>query len=197
VLLANSEDTIVNQAKWLHVIKQETLRMAKLTGDLLYLTEMEDSRSAMMRAEFDLSEAVETIMLTMEAVIFEKELQLDYDIEPGFTVNGSSEQIKQVIMILLDNAIKYAGPRGSIEIALKKQHQDVVLSVTNTGEGIASEHLHRIFDRFYRMDSSRSRSQGGHGLGLAIAKSIVDQHGGKLYAKSELGKSTTFYLHLG
>lgn len=196
VLLANSEDTIVNQAKWLHVIKQETLRMTKLTGDLLYLTEMEDSRSAMMRAEFDLSEAVETIMLTMEAVIFEKELHLDYDIDPGLTANGSSEQIKQVIMILLDNAIKYAGPRGSIEIALKKQHQDVVLSVTNTGEGIASEHLHRIFDRFYRTDSSRSRAQGGHGLGLAIAKSIVDQHGGKLYAKSELGESTTFYLHL-
>lgn len=135
-------------------------------------------------------------MLTMEAVIFEKELRLDYDIEPGLTVNGSSEQIKQVIMILLDNAIKYAGPRGAIEIALRKQHQDVVLSVTNTGEGIASEHLHRIFDRFYRTDASRSRAQGGHGLGLAIAKSIVDRHGGKLYAKSELGESTTFYLHL-
>ncbi|WP_138751345.1 sensor histidine kinase [Paenibacillus sinopodophylli] len=196
VLLANSEDTIVNQAKWLYVIKQETLRMAQLTGDLLYLTEMEDSRAIMMHVEFDLSDAVETIMLTMEAVIFEKELQLDYDIEPGLTVNGSSEQIKQVIMILLDNAIKYAGPRGSINIALKKQHQDVVLSVTNTGEGIAAEHLHRIFDRFYRTDSSRSRTQGGHGLGLAIAKSIVDQHNGRLYARSELGESTTFYLHL-
>lgn len=196
VLLANREDTIENQAKWLHVIKQETHRMAKLTGDLLYLTEMEDSRSAMMRAEFDLSEAVETIMLTMEAVIFEKELRLDYDIEPGLAVIGSSEQIKQVIMILLDNAIKYAGSRGSIAITLKKQNQDVVLSVTNTGEGIAPEHLHRIFDRFYRTDASRSRAQGGHGLGLAIAKSIVEQHGGKLYAKSELGESTTFYLHL-
>ncbi|MGO4544147.1 sensor histidine kinase [Paenibacillus sp. 2TAB23] len=196
VLLANSEDTIVNQAKWLHVIKQETVRMSKLTGDLLYLTEMEDARSAMMHAEFDLSEAVETIMLTMEAVIFEKELQLKYEIEPGLTVIGSIEQIKQVIMILLDNAIKYTGPRGVIEIELKKQHQDVVLSVTNTGEGIASEQLHRIFDRFYRTDSSRSRTQGGHGLGLAIAKSIVDQYGGKLYAKSEIGESTTFYLHL-
>ncbi|MCR2806974.1 sensor histidine kinase [Paenibacillus soyae] len=197
VLLANREDTISNQAKWLHVIKQETQRMAKLTGDLLYLTQMEDSRTTMMFADFDLSEAVETIMLTMEAVIFEKELGLDYQIEPGLTVNGSSEQIKQVIMILLDNAIKYAGPRGSIAIALKRQHQDVVLSVSNTGEGIAPEHLHRIFDRFYRTDASRSRSQGGHGLGLAIAKSIVEQHGGKLYAKSEPGEMTTFYLHLG
>ena len=83
VLLGSREDTIANQAKWLNVIKQETHRMAKLTGDLLYLTEMEDSRSAMMYAEFDLSEAVETIILTMEAVIFEKELHLDYDIEPG------------------------------------------------------------------------------------------------------------------
>ena len=100
-------------------------------------------------------------------------------------------------MILLDNAIKYAGSCGSIAIALKKQHQDVVLTVANTGEGIAPEHLHRIFDRFYRTDTSRSRAQGGHGLGLAIAKSIVEQHGGKLYAKSEPGEWTTFYLHLG
>ncbi|MEK3884350.1 HAMP domain-containing sensor histidine kinase [Paenibacillus sp. PL2-23] len=196
VLLANREDTIANQAKWLHVIKQETNRMAKLTGDLLYLTEMEHTRSAVLYAEFDLSDAVETIMLTMEAVIYEKELRLSYDIEPGLTAHGSSEQMMQVIMILLDNAIKYTEPHGSIEIALKKQQHDVVLTVANTGDGIAPEHLHRIFDRFYRTDPSRSRGQGGHGLGLAIAKSIVEQHGGKLYARSEPGKLTTFYLHL-
>lgn len=197
VLLAARDETIANQEKWLHYIKQETTRMAKLTSDLLYLTEMEDARTAVLYADFDLSDALETIMLTMEAVIYEKQLRLDYDIEPGIKTHGSAEQIKQVIMILLDNAIKYAAPRGAISITLRRQHQhDAVLSVTNTGEGIAPEHLGRIFDRFYRTDASRSRAQGGHGLGLAIAKSIVDQHGGKLYARSTVGESTTFFLLL-
>lgn len=196
MLLANPEDTIGNQAKWLHYIKLETDRMAKLTNDLLYLTEMESTRVTMLHMPFNMSEAVETILLTMEAVIFEKQLQLDYDIEPDLMVHGSSEQIKQVVFILLDNAIKYTYPNGSLTISLKTQHHDVVLTVSNTGEGIAPEHLSRIFDRFYRTDASRSRQRGGYGLGLAIAKSIVEQHRGKLYGKSSVGATTSFYLHL-
>ncbi|WP_270166800.1 sensor histidine kinase [Paenibacillus sp. SYP-B4298] len=196
VLLANKEDTIAQQAKWLHYIKSETSRMTKLTNDLLYLTEMDDSRTRMVHAKFNLSEAVENSILTMEAVIFEKQIRLDYNIEANLMVNGSSEQIKQVIMILLDNAVKYTVPKGTVEVMLKKQHHETVLAIRNTGEGIAPEHLTRIFDRFYRADSSRARKQGGHGLGLAIAKSIVDQHKGKLYAASTVGESTTFYMHL-
>ncbi|MFM9278582.1 sensor histidine kinase [Paenibacillus jiagnxiensis] len=196
VLLSNGTDTIQNQTKWLQYIKSETERMTKLTNDLLYLTEMDDSRTGLLFSRFDMSEAVETIILTMEAVIFEKQIKLDYDIEPGLTVLGSSEQIKQVVMILLDNAVKYTPPSGKVTVALKKQHNDVVLAVSNTGEGIAPEHLHRIFDRFYRTDTSRARKQGGYGLGLAIAKSIIDQHKGKIYTKSVAGESTTFYVQL-
>jgi signal transduction histidine kinase len=197
VLLANQEDTIRQQAKWLHYIKSETERMAKLTNDLLYLTEMDDSRTGMIHAPFNLSEAVENIILTMEAVIFEKNVALEYDIEPDLTVHGNSEQIKQVVMILLDNAVKYTGPKGEVRLSLRKQHNDVLLAVTNTGEGIAPEHLTRIFDRFYRTDTSRARKQGGYGLGLAIAKSIVEQqHKGKIYARSVAGESATFYVQL-
>ncbi|RRJ62672.1 GHKL domain-containing protein [Paenibacillus oralis] len=196
VLLAGGPDTAENQAKWLHYIKSETERMAKLTGDLLYLTQMDDARTEMLYSKFDLSEAVETIILTMEAVIFEKELSLDYEMEPNLTAYGNSEQIKQVVMILLDNAVKYAGPQGSIRVSLHKQYGEAVLEVSNTGEGIAPEHLTRIFDRFYRTDASRSRKQGGYGLGLAIAGSIVEQHRGRIYAKSTPGESTTFYVHL-
>lgn len=196
VLLSNSEDTIYNQAKWLHYIKSETERMTKLTNDLLYLTEMDDSRANMIYRKFNMSEAVENIILTMEAVIFEKNVSLDYEIEPDLMVLGSSEQIKQVVMILLDNAVKYTSAKGTVTMSLQKQQNDVVLAVTNTGEGIAAEHLTRIFDRFYRTDSSRARKQGGYGLGLAIAKSIIDQHKGKIYAKSTVGESTSFYVHL-
>lgn len=170
--------------------------MTRLTNDLLYLTEMDDYRASMIFSNFNMSEAVENIILTMEAVIFEKHVSLHYDIEPHLAVYGNSEQIKQVIMILLDNAVKYTNPKGSVTLSLKKQNNDVILSVTNTGEGIAAEHLTRIFDRFYRTDASRVRKQGGYGLGLAIAKSIIEQHKGKIYAKSVAGESTTFYVNL-
>ena len=196
VLLANPDETIRSQSKWLHYIKGETERMSRLTGDLLYLTEMEDARPTMMHSTFDLSETAENLILTMEAVIFEKELSLEYDITPGLTIEGSSQQMQQVIMILLDNAIKYCNPRGSITLTLHRHNQQTVLSVSNTGEGIAPQHLDRIFDRFYRTDASRARSQGGHGLGLAIAKSIVEQHGGRIEAKSTVGESTTFSIYL-
>ncbi|WP_339306183.1 HAMP domain-containing sensor histidine kinase [Paenibacillus sp. FSL L8-0435] len=196
VLLANQEDTIANQAKWLHYIKSETERMTGLTNDLLYLTQMDDSRSTMIHAKFNMSDAVESIILPMEAVIFEKNISLDYNIEPNLTVYGNSEQIKQVILILLDNAVKYSGPKGAVNVTLQKQNNDVVLAVSNTGEGIAPEHLDRIFDRFYRTDSSRARKHGGHGLGLAIARSIVDQHKGELYARSVVGEGATFYVRL-
>ncbi|WP_373231904.1 sensor histidine kinase [Cohnella sp.] len=196
VLLSNSEDTIHNQSKWLHRIKSETDRMKTLTNDLLYLTEMDDSRARMIFTNFNVSEAVESVVLTMEAVIFEKSISLSYEIEPDLTVRGNSEQIKQVVMILLDNSIKYTSPKGSIAVALRKRHNDILLSVTNSGEGIPPEHLERIFDRFYRVDQSRSRKHGGYGLGLAIAKSIVEQHKGKIYAKSVLNEATTFYVQL-
>ena len=197
VLLANSEDTINEQAKWLHHIKSESERMKTLTNDLLYLTEMDDARTRMIHVPFDLSEAVESVILTMEAVIFEKNLALDYDSEPGLAVTGNGEQMKQVVMILLDNAIKYANPNGSIGLTLKRHQGHIQLSVTNTGPGIPAEHLGKIFDRFYRTDSSRSRQNGGYGLGLAIAKSIVEQHRGKIYARSVPDGKTTFYVQLG
>ncbi|AOZ92995.1 sensor histidine kinase [Paenibacillus crassostreae] len=196
VLLSNSQDTIEEQAKWLHYIKSETERMARLTNDLLYLTQMDDSRARMIFTEFNVSDAVENIILTMEAVIFEKDVSLHYDIEPQLSVQGNLEQIKQVVMILVDNAVKYTNSKGSVTISLKKQLNGIMLAVTNTGEGIDPEHLTRIFDRFYRTDTSRARKQGGYGLGLAIAKSIIEQHKGKIYAKSVVGESTTFYVHL-
>lgn len=196
VMLNNGEDTVNGQAKWLHRIKGETERMKKLTNDLLYLTEMDDARSSPLHIPFNLSEAVESVVLSMEAVIYEQGLSLDYAIEPGLTVNGSSEQLRQVTMILLDNAVKYNYHKGAIRLELRKVQGCVQLSVSNTGPGIPAEHVDKIFDRFYRADPSRSRQHGGYGLGLAIAKSIVDQHKGKIYARSSQ-EETTFFVQLG
>ncbi|MNC61630.1 Sensor kinase CusS [compost metagenome] len=133
----------------------------------------------------------------MEAVIFEKGLSLVYEIEPGLMVTGSGEQLKQVVLILLDNAVKYNIPQGTVRLRLQKtQGSRVQLVVSNTGAGIPQEHVDRIFDRFYRADPSRSRQNGGYGLGLAIAKSIVEQHRGEIYAKSS-PQETDFYVVLG
>lgn len=198
VLLANESDSIASQAKWLHHIKSETERMKTLTNDLLYLTEMDDAktRTRTIHVPFDMSEAVESVILTMEAVIYEKNLTLDYHIDSGLMVLGSREQIKQVTMILLDNAVKYTNRKGTITVTLNKHQSNAVLSVSNTGPGIAAAHLNKIFDRFYRTDASRSRKQGGYGLGLAIAKSITELHRGKIQVRSVPEENTTFTVTL-
>ncbi|WP_201002880.1 sensor histidine kinase [Paenibacillus glycanilyticus] len=196
VLLSNNDDLIRNQEKWLHHIKSETERMRTLTSDLLYLTQMDDARENVIFAPFNLSEAVESVILTLEAVIFEKDIALSYDISPELSINGNVEQMKQVTLILLDNAIKYTNAKGKIDLTLKKHGSEVVLNVTNSGEGIPPEHLGKIFDRFYRADASRSRKHGGYGLGLAIAKAIVEQHKGKIHARSVPGETTSFSVQL-
>lgn len=185
-----------NKSKWLYYIKSEVERMTKLTNDLLYLTQIDSSNVKMLFSDFDLSETIENVILTMEAVIFENNILLDYDIEPNLLVHGNKEQIKQVIMILLDNALKYTNSNGKVNVTLKKQNNNIILSVTNTGKGISKEHLDKIFDRFYRVDKSRSRNSGGHGLGLSIAKAIIEQHGWKISAKSTVFDSTTFSIEL-
>lgn len=196
VLLSNGEDTISDQSKWLYYIKSETERMNKLTSDLLYLAQVDYSEVKMIFSEFNLSEAVENIILTMEAVIFEKNLSFHYNIEPGLSIMGNSEQIKQVAMILLDNAIKYTNSKGTIDLSLAKHNNSIFLSVKNSGEGISEEHIDKIFDRFYRTDKSRARKSGGYGLGLAIAKAIVEQHKGKIHVKSIINESTTFTVEI-
>ncbi len=196
VVLSNDEDCIKNQSKWLYYIKSEAERMTKLTNDLLYLTQMDYSDIEMIYSDFNLSETIESVILTMEAVIFENNILLEYDLESNILTYGNKEQIKQVIIILLDNAIKYTNDKGRISISLKKHHNTIDLSIINTGEGILEENLDKVFDRFYRIDKSRARKEGGYGLGLAIAKTIINQHKGKIWAKSILHESTSFHVEL-
>lgn len=196
VLLSNEDDNIRTHSKWLHYIKSEVERMTKLTNDLLYLTQVDYSEKKMIFSNLDFSETVENVILTMEAAIYEHNITFNYDIDPGLTVYGNSEQLQQVTMILLDNALKYTNKKGKIDVSLKKAHNSIVFSITNTGEGIGKEHLDKIFDRFYRTDKSRARESGGYGLGLSIAKAIVEQHKGRIYAKSTVNESTTFTFEL-
>lgn len=196
LLLSNGQDTINNQSKWLYYIKSEVQRMTKLTKDLLYLTQVDYSEVKMIFSDFNFSEVVESVILTMEAIIFENNISLDYSIEPNLLFHGNSEELRQVIMILIDNALKYTNPKGNVSVTLKTCNSNIHLTVTNSGEGILPEYIDRIFDRFYRVDKSRSRNSGGYGLGLPIAKAIVEQHGGKISVQSLVGESTTFTIEL-
>lgn len=194
VILSNQDQTVNSQTKWLGYIKTEIDRMSKLTSDLLYLTQMDHSEIHLLMSDFNFSNVVENVLLTMEAVIYEEKLNLDYEIEPNLILHGNQEQLTQVVMILLDNAIKYSPEKGIITLNMKRLNNNVVLSLTNTGDGINSNQIDKIFDRFYRTDSSRSRKNGGYGLGLAIAKTIVEQHDGKIYVESVTKEFTTFTI---
>ncbi|MDD3223291.1 MAG: HAMP domain-containing sensor histidine kinase [Clostridium sp.] len=196
VLLANGEDTINSQSKWIYYIKSEIARMTKLTNNLLYLAQTDNSDLKLISSNFNLSETAQNVILTMEASIFENNKVLNYDISPNIICCGNKEQISQVIMLLLDNALKYTNPNGNIDVLLKKNGNKAILSISNTGKGIPKENLKNIFDRFYRVDKSRSQKSGGYGLGLAIAKAIIYSHKGKIYVQSVENETTTFTIEL-
>lgn len=196
VLLSHHESTIGSEKKWLEYIKTESERMTKLTNDLLYLARLDHSEGNVIMSKVSFSDAAENVILLMEAVVFEKDVNLEYDIQPDLYVKGSMEQLKQVVMILLDNAIKYTPKSGDIKITLKQESSDAVLTVRNTGEGISEEAQKQIFERFYREDKSRARESGGYGLGLAIAKSVVTEYKGSIKVSSRKNEYTQFTVHI-
>ena len=129
-------------------------------------------------------------MLTFESLIYEKNINLEYDIEENINTKCDEDQIKQLVGILIDNAIKHSSTKGEIKVKLKKEKGNIVLTVTNKGEEIAKEDREKIFERFYRTDKSRNRNENRYGLGLAIAKNIVTNHNGEISANSENGYTT-------
>lgn len=197
VLLSNQPSKDTADSKWLSYIKSEVDRMGNLTKDLLYLTQMESGEEReLLRYSFNLSEKIEQQLLGMEALAFEKNIEMNYEIEPDIMVVGNTEQLIQVVMILLDNAFKYTPKKGKINLSLARTNHHVVFLVSNTGKGIQSEEVNRIFERFYRVDKARSRVNGSHGLGLSIAKAIVEQHNGRIYCESIPDEKTTFTVKL-
>ncbi|MCC8169838.1 MAG: GHKL domain-containing protein [Oscillospiraceae bacterium] len=198
VLLSHGESIINDEKKWLLYIKSEAERMTKLTNDLLYLARIDHDENNVIFERVSFSDAIENVILTMEAVVFEKNIKLYYDITPEIYVYSASEQLKQLVMILLDNAIKYTPPQGDITIKLVREQKssNAVLTVKNTGKGIDSEDMKQIFERFYRADKSRARDSGGYGLGLAIAKAITEASKGSISVDSKKDEYTQFTVKL-
>ena len=196
VILSNKEASVSNNIKWLNYISNQTERMGKLIDEMLTLAKLDNLNEKTNFISFNFSDLINNILLTFEAIIFENNIKLQSYIEDDIHIKGDKENIKKVFIILLDNAIKYTNNNGEIYIELKQDKNKIKLIVKNTGDGIKEEDLEKIFERFYRVDDSRERKTGGYGLGLSIAKSIVEAHKGKIYAKSNLKEDTSFVVEL-
>src|SRR5690625_800702 len=192
VLMDNRDETINHQMKWLGYMKIATDRMTKMITNLLELAQLDQPTTRLEVKEIHISSMIEEMVLTMEAATKEKEIHITHSIEPEIMLNSNSDKMKQLVMILLDNAHKYTNEKGNIDITLEKDKKMIVFRVRNTGKGIAKEDLSKIFNRFYRGDRSRHLEKNSFGLGLSIAKSIANELGGKIHVSSEENNWTTF-----
>ena len=175
------------ETKWLNNIQSETERMNKLVLDLLNLAKYENSCENRILAIADLSKLVEKSVLTFESVIYDKGLKLKYNIDNNIKFKCVDEEIKQLIEILVDNAIKHAYNNSTIIINLTKRKDEISLVVKNRGTKIPKEEQSKIFERFYRSDNSRNRNENRYGLGLAIAKNIIANYNGKIHVECKNG----------
>ena len=176
--------------RFLTTIEKEAKRLQSLVSDLMSLSRIEAEKHEAPSQTVDLSALVSKA--SRDAAAGERSARLVLDVEDGLQVGGDDQQLQQVVRNLVDNAFKYGSPDGQVAVRLARiEPRRIALTVSDEGEGIASEHIPHLTRRFYRTDPGRSRASGGTGLGLAIVKHIVERHGGRLAIDSTPGKGTT------
>jgi K+-sensing histidine kinase KdpD len=176
-----------DENEWLQDIRTQTKRMAMLTNDMLSLSRMDENRQQFTMIDFPISDIVEETITSFQTLARSKGRNISSDITPMLSYKGDESSIRQVVGILLDNAIKYTKPDENgnypdIEVKLEKKNRGILLTVTNHSEPVTPDQLRHFFDRFYRTEQSDKSEQGGYGLGLSIAKSIVEKHKGRITA---------------
>lgn len=198
VISANAEllSRQVGPNEYLGYIQSEVRRTDSLVQSLLTLARMDKGTVTAEMKRFDLSQALLSVALPFESTVFEAGRTLETEVPEGVWIRGDEAMLQQLAVILLSNALKYSNEGGLIRLSLAQKGRGAVITVYNTGEGIAPENLERIFDRFYREDLSHNSAVAGNGLGLAIARTIADVHRGHIRAESEQGKSATFIVTL-
>lgn len=172
--------------EWTASIKNQIQRLTSLTTDLITLSKMEENDNIMME-RFSISDLVCEIIESFIIPAVTHHKILDYDVSSNIEFCGDEKSIRRLINILLDNAIKYTPDGGEIFLTLKKQDKNILITVENDAENIKAGDMPYLFDRFYREDKSRNSSVKGYGIGLSVAKAIVDSHKGKIWAKSPDG----------
>lgn len=175
--------------EWLDDIQVQTKRLAGLTNDLIYLSRMEEKQTKTTMIEFPFSEVISEEAQSFQGLAKVKGKDFVVDIEPMLSLKGDEKTIRQLISILLDNAVKYCTEQGQIRLTAAYKGKNIILSVYNTSQPLTKENIDHLFDRFYRTDESRNSQTGGYGIGLSVAKAVVEAHHGKIVASSEDGNS--------
>ena len=181
------------RTKFIDIIAIETSRLKRMIEDLLVLSDIENRRESDNR-EFDVKEVIENTIYALKPIAEEKGITFIQDIEEGCKVTGSADRFSQMMVNLIENAVKYSDVGKRVWIDVHKSDSSITVSVRDEGIGIAPEHHERLFERFYRVDKSRSQKAGGTGLGLSIVKHIAALLGAKLNVESQVGEGTTFYV---
>lgn len=166
--------------EWLEDIRAQTRRLTNLTNDLILLSKMEEDHPPVTMIDFPFSDMVEETAQSFQAVAKTRGKKFEMNIEPMISLHGDEKALRQLVTILLDNALKYSDEHGEIIIGLKKQKKSVCLNVQNSTDCPLPKQLDTLFERFYRADTSRSSANKGYGLGLSIARKIVYTHRGKI-----------------
>ena len=190
VMIASADAYFIDKDdKWVHNMKNESERMIKLVTELLDLAKNEQEQDLVMNKN-NLSDIIEASILTFESLFYEHKIKLKYDIEPHVELMCNEDLITELMGILIDNAIKHCEEKGKIIVNLTKKNKQIILEVKNMGLPIKKEDEEKIFERFYKVDTSRNRNSNNYGLGLAIAKNIVEKHHGSITAHSANGYTT-------
>lgn len=195
LILRHPEHTVEQESHRITTIIQESMRMTKLIASLLTLARTDAGKAELHLAAVNLSEVIEVVVSYFHSLEEVSKVALIVECDPDITLHGDRERLHQLLVILLDNAIKYTPASGQVHICCRQADKQVLLLIHDTGIGIAPDHLPHIFDRFFRADKARSRDSGGTGLGLSIAKWIVEKHGGKIKVESELGQGTKVFVY--
>jgi signal transduction histidine kinase len=175
-------------------LEREAVRLSRIVTDLLDLSRLEAGSD--LDEEVSLGQLVKEERERIEQAATEGRIALSIRDEPAPSVRGSARDLSLLIRNLLDNAVRYTKPGGRVDVSLERHGDEVVLSVADSGVGIPTRDLPRIFERFYRVDRARSRETGGTGLGLSIVRHVVENHGGTVSVTSELGRGTCFVVRL-
>lgn len=185
------------ESEWLDDIRKQTQRLTELTRELIYLSKMDEEQPVIQMIEFPISDVVEETAQAFQGLARQKEKILTIAVTPMLSFTGGEKDIRQLVSILLDNALKYSPSESEIRVNLSREGRNLRLDVENTSaQPIDKDSLSRLFDRFYRMDASRNSETGGYGLGLSIARGIVTAHKGKIRTECPDGKQLTITVLL-
>jgi len=192
VALADRDGSIKDNMVWLQNAYGETLGMGKLINDLLLLARIDSREIKSDLQEFDLSHLLAEISLQFTPLFQSRSLNFSTSIESNVKIHGDLMRIRQMVGILLDNAVQYTLAGGHVSLCLRRTEQTVEISIADSGIGFDESEKGKIFERFYRVDKARSRKQGGTGLGLAIAAWIIKEHKGTIHVSSKHGEGSVF-----